>query len=390
VNAISDKLYYSDPWLQKVNTVALSCEPAGENYEVVLRETIFYPTGGGQPHDLGSINGVPLLDVILREDEVYHVLSSPITPGPVECVLDWDRRLDHMQQHTGQHLLSAVLLKEYGYATESFHLGAEYSSIDISTSSFPVDEQTRVEEVVNSIIFQNVPIHIYWAAQAELDKLPLRKVPDLEGDLRIVEISGWDLSPCSGTHLSSTGQLSLFKLLRTENYKGMIRVYFLCGTRAFRDYQSKHAICSELGAILSVPIAELPTRTEQELNTKRELEREIAELKTRVMELHAQTLVSSGGESPLVAELPTGSLEDAKLLANSVLNLGTFSVVVKLQNHLFLAHNRSDSLHCGQLVKELALPLGGRGGGSPSSAQVFFPEQEGKEEFFRLLLEELK
>jgi alanyl-tRNA synthetase len=295
-----------------------------------------------------------------------------------------------MQQHTGQHLLSAVLLKEYGYATESFHLGAEYSSIDISTSSFPVDEQTRVEEVVNSIIFQNVPIHIYWAAQAELDKLPLRKVPDLEGDLRIVEISGWDLSPCSGTHLSSTGQLSLFKLLRTENYKGMIRVYFLCGTRAFRDYQSKHAICSELGAILSVPIAELPTRTEQELNMKRELDREIAELKTRVMELHAQTLVSSGGESPLVAELPTGSLEDAKLLANSVLNLGTFSVVVKLQNHLFLAHNRSDSLHCGQLVKELALPLGGRGGGSPSSAQVFFPEQEGKEEFFRLLLEELK
>ena len=172
MNAISDKLYYSDPWLQKVNTVALSCEPAGENYEVVLRETIFYPTGGGQPHDLGSINGVPLLDVILREDEVYHVLSSPITPGPVECVLDWDRRLDHMQQHTGQHLLSAVLLKEYGYATESFHLGAEYSSIDISTSSFPVDEQTRVEEVVNSIIFQNVPIHIYWAAQAELDSCP--------------------------------------------------------------------------------------------------------------------------------------------------------------------------------------------------------------------------
>jgi len=125
-----------------------------------------------------------------------------------------------MQQHTGQHLLSAVLLKEYGYATESFHLGAEYSSIDISTSSFPVDEQTRVEEVVNSIIFQNVPIHIYWAAQAELDKLPLRKVPDLEGDLRIVEISGWESFPLLWHASLQYRTLSLFKLLRTENYKG--------------------------------------------------------------------------------------------------------------------------------------------------------------------------
>jgi len=193
----------------------------------------------------------------LREDEVYHVLSSPITPGPVECVLDWDRRLDHMQQHTGQHLLSAVLLKEYGYATESFHLGAEYSSIDISTSSFPVDEQTRVEEVVNSIIFQNVPIHIYWAAQAELDKLPLRKVPDLEGDLRIVEISGWESFPLLWHASLQYRTLSLFKLLRTENYKGYDPRLFPLRYAAFRDYQSKHAICSELGAILSVPIAVL-------------------------------------------------------------------------------------------------------------------------------------
>ncbi len=135
-----------------------------------------------------------------------------------------------MQQHTGQHLLSAVFLAEYGYHTESFHLGADYSSIDISTARLPEAEQIRVEDVANDLIFRNLKIDIYSATPTELQRLPVRKLPpDLAGDLRIVEIDGYDYSPCSGTHLSGTGQIGLLKLLRAENYKGMTRVHFLCG-----------------------------------------------------------------------------------------------------------------------------------------------------------------
>lgn len=389
MNPITKK-YYTDPWLQHINTTVVSCLPAEDNYEAVLSETIFYPTGGGQPHDLGLINGVPLLDVFQREGVVYHVLPAPIEPGLAQCSLDWDRRLDHMQQHTGQHLLSAAFLKDYGYQTESFHLGAEYSSIDISTAYLPQAEQMRVEELVNEIIFNNFTIHIYSAATEELQTLPVRKLPDLAGDLRIVEIEGYDYSPCSGTHLSSTGQIGLIKLLRAENYKGMTRVYFLCGKRALKDYGFKHKICTELGALLSVPVSELTSRSEQELNDKQDLERKVADLRAKLMDLRAEAIVSHGADCPLVAELPDGSLEEAQLLARSVLNRGTFSIIVKLQNHLILAHNLPGPLHCGQLVKEYALPLGGRGGGSGFSAQVFFPEPEAKGKFCRLLLEKLK
>lgn len=389
MNPITKK-YYTDPWLKKINTTIESCRPVAGNYQVVLAETIFYPTGGGQPHDLGTINGVPLLDVFQRDGVIYHVTPTLLEPGPAECVLDWDRRLDHMQQHTGQHLLSAVFLAEYGYHTESFHLGAEYSSIDISTPRLLRTEQIRVEGTANNLIFQNLMIDIYSASPQKLRALPVRKLPDLAGVLRIVEIDGYDYSPCSGTHLSGTGQIGLLKLLRAENYKGMTRVYFLCGQRALNDYNFKHRICVELGSLLSVPILELPSRTEQKLNDKLDLERKVADLRAQVMNLQAEALVREGTRRPLVADLPEGCLEDAQLLVKSVLSLGTFSIVVKLQNHLVFAHNLKGPLHCGGLIKEFALPLGGRGGGSAFGAQVFFPEQEAKEEFFRLLLDKLK
>ncbi len=389
MNAITNK-YNTDPWLDNLHTTIRSCTPTADGWEVILADTIFYPTGGGQPHDLGSINDVPLLNVFQRDGLVYHVLPTPLEPGPAQCRLDWKRRLDHMQQHTGQHLLSAVFLAEYGYHTESFHLGADYSSIDISTARLPEAEQIRVEDVANDLIFRNLKIDIYSATPTELQRLPVRKLPDLAGDLRIVEIDRYDYSPCSGTHLSGTGQIGLLKLLRAENYKGMTRVHFLCGGRARQDYRFKHETCTELGALLSVPVSELLSRSKRELSDKRDLERQMTDLQSELMDWRARSLVSEGNHCPLVAKLPEGSPEDAHLLARSVLNLGTFSIIVKLQNHVILAHNLSGPLHCGRLVKEYALPLGGRGGGSAFSAQAFFPEPERKEEFCRLLLKRLK
>ena len=367
----------------------LSQRQEGEHYLVVLEETIFYPTGGGQPHDLGSINGIPLLDVVEQDGVVIHVLEHPLHGDDVSCVLDWPRRLDHMQQHSGQHLLSAIFHDQYGYRTESFHLGEEYCSIDISTPSLSQEEQISVETMVNQVIFSNLSIVNYSLGPDERRDVPLRKIPDLEGNLRIVEIAGLDYSPCSGTHVSTTSQIGLVKIIKSEKYKGMTRVYFLCGDRALRDYKRKHEICHSLGDLLSVPVEELHERMTLEIGRKQELEKKMQELKHELLHLRAQRIVDQD-ESPFYLEHQGTSIEEAQQLARSVLSLTTATVIINLGERLILAHNQANELHLGQLIKEKAVPLGGRGGGSATGAQVYFPDSDGLKEFLDALLLELE
>ena len=190
-----------------------------------MEETLFYPTGGGQPHDLGTINGVPVIDVFEEDGKVVHVLPQPLQGDRAFCVLDWERRLDHMQQHSGQHLLSAVFEDKYGFRTESFHLGEEYCTIDISAPALSVREQNAVEERANQVIFANLPLLTYTIRPEEKVPFPSAKFRTSK-DLRIVEIKGFDYSPCSGTHVSSTGQIGLLKVIKWEKYKGMTTCTF--------------------------------------------------------------------------------------------------------------------------------------------------------------------
>lgn len=351
---------------------------------MVLAETIFYPTGGGQPHDLGSINGVPLLDVFEDNGVVFHVLEHPLEGDEAVCLLNFSRRLDHMQQHSGQHLLSAVFQDEKGYRTESFHLGEEYCSIDISTPMLSEEEQLAVEAKVKDVIFSNLPVLTYTLSPEDQEKVSLRKIPNLEGDLRIVEIEKFDYSPCSGTHVTSTGQIGLLKINKWEKYKGMTRVYFLCGNRALRDYGIKQEVCASLGKLLSVPETELVGRVALELERKRELEKTVSELQVKLTQLKAQSIVAQS-ESPFFLDLSGSSIEEAQGLARSILELTTAIVIINLGERLVLAHNVPTDLHLGQLVKEKAHPLGGRGGGSASSCQVYFSDRAQLEEFLTLL-----
>jgi len=374
------KHYYSDPWLRNLETKILSQRQDGNRYLVVLEKTIFYPTGGGQPHDMGFINGVRLMDVFEQDGVVVHVLEGPVTGEIASCILDWSRRLDHMQQHSGQHLLSAIFHDEYGFRTESFHLGEAYCSIDIATPSLSKEEQVAVEKKVNSVIFSNLPILTYTISPDERSKVPLRKVPDLEGDLRIVEIRGLDYSPCSGTHVTSTSQIGLLKIIKTEKYKGMTRVYFLCGDRALSDYGRKQDTCQTLGNLLSVPEEELEDRLILELKRKQELEKELLDLKIELTDFKAQKIVSES-QSPFYVELSEATIDEAQHLARAILALTTGRVVIRLGERLVLAQNEEDTFHLGQLIKEKAVPLGGRGGGSSTGAQVFFPDAKGLLEF---------
>ena len=382
------KRYYSDPWLQELKTKILSSEREGGRNLVVLEETIFYPTGGGQPHDLGFINGIAISDVFERDGTVFHALEQVLQGDEALCVLDWPRRLDHMQQHSGQHLLSAVFHDQYGYRTESFHLGEEYCTIDISTPVLSEEEQDAAEARANQVVFSNLPLLTYTLDPDEQGRVPLRKIPDLEGALRIVEIEGFDYSPCAGTHVSSTCQVGLVKIMRCEKHKGMTRVYFLCGNRALQDYGRKQTICLNLGSLLSIREEELPDRVALEVQRKQELEKQTVDLKNELIDFRAERIVAQG-DSPFFLESPGTTIDEAQQLARSILDLTTAALVICLGERLVLAHNRSGGVHLGQLIKDKALPLGGRGGGSKESAQVYFPDPEGRNEFLRILKTDL-
>lgn len=382
------KLYYSQPWLRELDTRITSQREVEGKYLVVLAETIFYPTGGGQPHDLGTINGIPILDVFEEDGTVFHVLPEPLEGSSAHGVLDWPRRLDHMQQHSGQHLLSAIFQDEYGYGTESFHLGAEYCSIDITTPDLTRQEQLAAEARANELILEDLPVFTYTLQPEEFGQVPLRKIPDLPGPLRIVEIQGFDYSPCSGTHVGKTGQIGLLKILKAERYKGMTRVYFLCGGRALEDYRRKHEICSELVALLAVPEGEVVERVSADLERRKELEKLVEELQGELLELRARELVSRS-EGPFFLELPEASIPEAQRLARAVLNLTQALVVINLGERLVLAHNLPAGPNLGQLIKDQAQPLGGRGGGSPTAAQVYFPDPGRLQEFLGVLRQEI-
>ncbi len=382
------KLYYSQPWLRELDTRITSQREVEGKYLVVLAETIFYPTGGGQPHDLGTINGIPILDVFEEDGTVFHVLPEPLEGSSAHGVLDWPRRLDHMQQHSGQHLLSAIFQDEYGYRTESFHLGAEYCSIDITTPDLTLQEQLAAEARANELILEDLPVFTYTLQPEEFGQVPLRKIPDLPGPLRIVEIQGFDYSPCSGTHVGKTGQIGLLKILKAERYKGMTRVYFLCGGRALEDYRRKHEICSELVALLAVPEGEVVERVSADLERRKELEKLVEELQGELLELRARELVSRS-EGPFFLELPEASIPEAQRLARAVLNLTQALVVINLGERLVLAHNLPAGPNLGQLIKDQAQPLGGRGGGSPTAAQVYFPDPGRLQEFLGVLRQEI-
>ncbi len=245
----TERLYEQDSHLVRWEATVLACETIIDGYRVVLDRTAFFPEGGGQLSDGGTVGMVQVLETREREGCIYHFTKEPVPVGErLECRLDWPRRLDHMQQHTGEHILSWAFWSLFGVENTGFHMGRELVTIDLSR---PVtqEEMDAAEDLANRNIWENHPIRCYTATQAEVEKLTLRKKTEkIAGALRIVEIEEGDICTCCGTHVNHTGEVGMVKLLRQEHTKGGSRVVFLCGGRALRDYGRKNQVAMEAGA----------------------------------------------------------------------------------------------------------------------------------------------
>jgi alanyl-tRNA synthetase len=374
---MTERLYYTDSYLRD-----FTAQIVGQADDAVyLDRTAFYPTSGGQPFDLGSIGGASVVEVVDEGDRIAHRIAGAAAAGPVDCAIDWTRRYDHMQQHTGQHLISAVFEELFGLRTVSFHLGAESATIDLEGA--PVDARTLVdvERRANDIVYKNRPIAVRFENAAEAQGL--RKASDREGTLRIVSIDGLDRSACGGTHVRATGEIGVVLLRKTEKIRQATRVEFVCGGRAVRRARADYEALSRAAQLFSSTLEEVPATIAAQLEASRagekarkKLELDLAAYRGR--ELYSQTEPAPDGVRRVVQRVERGSLEELRALSQNFTAQGTAIYVAALADppSILLATSADSGVDAGQLVKVAVAAVGGRGGGNPRMAQGSVPSAE--------------
>jgi alanyl-tRNA synthetase len=393
----TERLYYDAPFLLSFQARVLErCEIDGRP-AVILDRTAFYPTSGGQPHDLGTLNDVLVVDVRESADQVVHLVEETIGGEIVHGKVDGERRFDHMQQHTGQHILSQAFIEFYDAETVGFHLSEEYSSIDVDRTGFSQQDLYQVEERVNEIVFADLPVIARFVSLEELSELPLRKPPTEHDRIRIVEVAGFDWSACGGTHCQRTGQVGSLRITHFERRGTDTRVTFLCGWRAVHDARWKHQALVDMAGPLSVGLPDLPVTVARLVEAEETARKGLARARKALLHYEARDLYQQaeaiGPARAVWAVLPDHSPDEARLLAREIAAIpGGVALlgVTGETGRLFFA--RSDDLpwDMGHLVREAAAVIGGRGGGRPHEAQGGGPEAGRLEEALRHALEHLR
>lgn len=370
---MSKKLYYDSAYIREWQTTISRVVEREDGYYVILEETAFYPHGGGQPCDEGRINGVPVLDVISEEENVLHKVASPLGEGTLSCEVDWQRRFDHMQQHSGQHLLSAVCRDLYQAMTVSFHLGTDYATIDVEQPELSPAQLAAIESEVNQQIYKNRTISSYFVTEEELAKLPLVKQPKVTENIRIVEIQDVEYNACGGTHVSSTGEIGMIKLLKAEKQKGNTRIYFKCGYRALQEFNDSLKILGALSIKFNTGKDEIIDRVEKwELETK-QLQAELTQLKEENDAYVVDELLAHREGNLIARVFENKSMKDLQNLAGKLAVQSDCPVLLATiaENKVVLANN-SDALSCGAFFKANLAAYQGKGGGSDKIAQAGF------------------
>jgi alanyl-tRNA synthetase len=378
---MTDRLYYRDPYLRTFDATVEKVEPRGDRWSVALDRTAFYPTTGGQPFDTGTLGGVRVVDVVDEEDgTISHLVDATpdqnLIPGAVvHGEIDWARRFDHMQQHTGQHVLSAAILSVCRARTVSFHLGAAVSTIDLDRELSP-PEIAAAETEANRVVWEDRPVTIRFVSAEEAAALPLRKEPARGGTLRLIDVEGFDLSACGGTHVARSGAIGIIAVASWERFKGGQRLEFLCGGRALARWRSLRDTTASSVRLLSVLPEEIPATVERMQGDAREQKRAAAALQTELAKFRARELAeaaeSSGGPAAVLRAVDADA-NGVKALATAGAAASHCVVVLVSTTRpaLVVAARSSDAaVSAQQIIATLTGKFGGRGGGKPELAQA--------------------
>jgi len=374
---MTERLYYQDSYLREFR--ARVVETSGDGLRVYLDRTAFYPTSGGQPFDLGSLGGVAVREVIDEEDRIGHLLEAPLgaTATEVQGLIDWPRRYDHMQQHTGQHLLSAVLEELFAIRTVSFHLGAEASTIDVDAPSLTLEQLERAEQRCAEAVAQARPVHITFEdASATLE---LRKASNRTGTLRIVSIENIDRSACGGSHVRSTAEIGMVLTGKSEKIRGITRLEFVCGNRALRRARADYRLLAAIGRALSVPAEQTPEHLVGLIEKNKSLEKTTQRLATELArregkELYLAAVPGPDGIRRVIERGPIDDAMRARAQAFVAGEKGVFLAVCDQPPSLLLAASADSGIHAGDRVKAAMAAAHGRGGGNQQLGQGSVPD----------------
>ena len=382
----TDRLYYHDSFLYDFDAQVIEALERQGKTAIVLDRTAFYPTSGGQVHDLGMLaaNGKQIVITEVADDEngrLLHFASEPLTVGTqVHGSVDAVRRRDHVQQHSGQHVLSAVFIRLFNMPTVSFHMGEESCTIDLETTGLSAAQTLKAELMANEVIAEDRPVSIRFVPLEEARQLGLRKLPPKQtGDLRLIDITDFDLTACGGTHVRATGQIGSILLRKIEKVKQGMRVEFVCGLRAVNTSRRDYATLTEAATLYSSHIHDVPQQVRKSLDETKSAGKAQHKLLEELAALQADRMLAQATGSPrvILAAFPERDAVFIKLLAQQ-LTAGKTDVIALLasgagQPTLVFAQSPGQKSNMGQLMKESMAQLGGRGGGSADLAQGGLP-----------------
>ncbi|MCL6600489.1 MAG: alanyl-tRNA editing protein [Alicyclobacillus macrosporangiidus] len=385
------RLYYHDSYRTRFTGVVTSCRQAGGRWLVRLDQTAFYPTSGGQPHDTGRLGPAQVLDVFVEEGEVVHATDRPLPTGEAaEGEIDWERRHDFMQQHCGQHVLSASFERLYDIDTVGFHLGDEWVTVDLD-AELTWDQVAEAERLANQVVWEDRPVYARFVTEEELAVLPLRRPPKVDEDVRIVTIEGFDHNPCGGTHPRRTGEIGLIKVVKMERMRGGTRLTFVCGKRALRVVQARFEAVNELARRLSVSVEDLPAAVEKLSQEAQGAQKRMRMLQDQWLDLRAKALVRrvapEGGEPPgrpwVCEALEDVDTADAlRGLAQRVAAREDGATVCALaadtgERVSLVVVSRDPRVDAAAVVRAALEPHAGRGGGNAKQGQGSAPSAPG-------------
>jgi alanyl-tRNA synthetase len=369
---MTQRIYYTEPYRRSFDATVISATPAGHRLHVTLDQTTFYPTSGGQPFDTGTLGGAAVVDVLDNDDgTITHVVSGALRAGDVVSgEIDWARRFDHMQQHTGQHVLSAAFDRLSGVRTESFHMGQQSSTIDLAREVTPA-EVLKAEDDANRVVWEDRPVAIRFATAEEAAAMGMRKESARSGTLRLIDVTGYDLSACGGTHVERTGAIGVIAIGSVEKFKGGSRVEFLCGGRALERFRAWKGALSAMQKHLSVPPADMPASIERLQDDAKAAQRSVRAFQEKLAVHEARTLLAKG---PRVVEIIDGwDAQGIKAIAASITAADPHAFVALFTAsspaQVVIARGAASTIDAGSVLKEMAAKFGGKGGGKPDLAQ---------------------
>ena len=384
---MTDRLYYADSYLTAFTARVVERLEVNQRPAVVLDRSAFHPEGGGQPADRGALNQVRVVDVASSEDgagAVLHVLAAPLAEDEVSGFIDWARRFDLMQQHTGQHILSQAFIRTAGAETVAFHLNDDpvngSLTIDVNRINLTPSQVEGAEDLANQIVSDNRTVSARFVARDQLASIPLRRPPKVDGPIRVVEIGDFDASACGGTHVARTGEVGQIKIIKRDRRGDETRVEFRCGRRALMDYRRKNEMVTRVAADLSISFWELDQAVARLSADKRALFKRLEEADARLLAFEARELLAEarqgGGCAVVLRAWHDGDMNALRKTARILIARPKTVALLGSGGEnpaLVFARSGDASFDMNRLVREAAAQLGGRGGGSPDFAQAGGP-----------------